>query len=172
MPTTYRLQNTNSDLTGGADFNKAVTASVATGSANVSLSATETRTSYGYTASGDPGASGVTGSYTIEFDCDTNTFVQLSVQIHRVNSSGTVQTSSSVSSEQGCGQVSFSFPSQSLGTWASGNRLRVDYIFRNTDSGGQIATINYGRTTGEVVVPWGGVTIPVFMHHLMQQGIS
>jgi hypothetical protein len=166
MAKTYYLSNTDSDLTGGADFSKELTTTAGgdvtiTGS-TFSVSSGSTEVSYAWTPSGDPGTNGATGNHTIEFDITTaDTDIWLSCQIHRVNSSGTVQTSSSVTSEQQetTAQVyTFTFTSQSLGTWASGDRLRVDYRFRSArPHGNSTVGINGGTTDAEVVTPF---TVP------------
>jgi hypothetical protein len=85
-----------------------------------------------------------------------NTNVQLSVTLHRVNSAGTIQTSSSASAEQTAtaGVKTFTFTSQSLGTWATGDRLRVDYTYRNSAHGGQSFDAAHGGTDNEVIAPW------------------
>jgi hypothetical protein len=84
------------------------------------------------------------------------------VTLHRVNSAGTIQTSSSLSAEQTAtaGVKTFTFSSQSLGTWASGDRLRVDYRYRNAAHGGQSFDAAHGGTDNEVVAPWDTAAEP------------
>ena len=174
MPTTYRLQNTTSDLNpaGAEEFRMEVSATTATGSTLFTIGGLGSTIGYGFTAAGVPGTSGVTGNYVVEFDCDTNANVRIEITLKRVNSSGTVQTTGTTKSGSTVGQGSYSWTSENLGTWASGDRLRIDFNFFNDDAGSQNVTIYYGRTTGEITVPWGGSAVPVFMHHLRQQGIS
>lgn len=174
MPTVYRLQNTTSDLNpaGVEEFRKEISGTVATGSTLFTIGGLGSTIGYGFTAAGVPGASGVTGDYIFEFDCDTNANVRIEITPKRVNSSGTVQTTGTTKSGSTVGQGSYSWTAQSLGTWVSGDRLRFDLNFFNDDAGSQDVTIHYGRTTGEITVPWGGAAVPVFLHHLRQQGIS
>lgn len=160
MTATYILNETTSDLTGGGgNFNVTLPTSAAI--PNV-LSVGGNPTDYGsaFTASGVPGTDGATGDYTVEMNVTTaNSDVEISVQLHRVNSSGTVQTSSSVSATQSgatTGVKTFTFTNQSLGTWASGDRLRVDYIGnRVTGHGTQQVVIGTQSTNAEVVTPFG-----------------
>ena len=166
MPTTYRRTDTTSDLGGGQDFNKAILlpGSDASGPQTVSLGNGETRTSYGFTAPGVPGSTGITGTYTVEMNVASgNSNVALAVRLHRVNSAGTVQSSSALSAEQTAtaGVKTFTFTNQALGTWASGNRLRVDYQYRNTAHGGQSFDAAHGGVNNEVIAPWNTITATV-----------
>jgi hypothetical protein len=159
MTTTYRRTNTDSGLTGGQDFNKAVLfpANDTTGSQSISLGNQETRTSRAFTDVGVPGTAGVTGTYTVEQETLVgNTNVVLAVTLHRVNSAGTIQTSSALSAEQTAtaGTKTFTFTNLSLGTWAAGDRLRIDYRYRNAAHGSQNFTVTHGGTNNEVVAPW------------------
>jgi len=67
-----------------------------------------------------------------------NSLVFVSVQIHRINSTGTIQTSSTTTAEQqisSTGKKTFTLSSANLGTFTSTDRLRVDYKIRNSDMG-------------------------------------
>ena len=166
MTTTYRRTNTDSDLAGGASFNKAILlpASDTTGSQVVNVGNNSTVIARAFTASGIPGADGVTGNYTVELEgLVGNNNIALSVQLHRINSVGTIQTSSTISAEQTAtaGTKTFSFTSLNLGTWASNDRLRIDYRYRNTAHGGQDFTVTHGGTNNEVVAPWTLTEPPV-----------
>jgi hypothetical protein len=80
------------------------------------------------------------------------------VEIARINSSGTVQGSTFTSAEQSLGTTgvkTFTFTSANLGTWTTGDRLRVSYIFRNTAKTPQTVTIGTGTTNEEVITPFG-----------------
>lgn len=160
MATTYRRTNTDSGLGGGTDFNKAVLlpASDTTGStALAGIGTGASSTSRAFTDVDVPGAAGVTGNYTVELEITTgNTSLQVSVQLHRVNSSGTIQTSGAASAEQqgSAGTKTFTFTGLSLGTWAAGDRLRIDFIFRNSAHGNQSLTVSHGGANNEVIAPW------------------
>ena len=102
MPRTYYLSNTDSDLTGGADFNEYLlltTSSAVT--INVSVASVSTETSYGFTEIYEPGASGLTGNYTASISPTTaNSNIFLSISFTRINSSGVAQSTSATTAEQ------------------------------------------------------------------------
>jgi hypothetical protein len=152
MSAVFYLRNIDSDLSvGGALFNydllqqTGTAADISTGS----IAATTTVFGYGFTESGIPGIDGATGNYTIRINVTTgNTNFQLAVQLNRVNSSGTVQTSSSLSAEQQgtAGVKTFNFTSLNLGSWVAGDRLRIDYRFRTTNTHGT-NSLSFGTNT-------------------------
>jgi len=158
MATTYYLSNTNSDLSGGADFSKKLLPSTETANTiNFSVAKTSTETSYAWTEPGVPGTSGMTGDYTVEVYITVgNANMTVAANIHRVNSSGVVQSSATAASAvtATAGLKTFNWSSQSLGTWAAGDRLRVDYIFTVSGHQAQSLTIQTGTTDTEVVTPW------------------
>src|SRR5213594_3058095 len=143
-PADYAFNMTNSDLTGGADFNKEIGDYIADFSMTVSVAPNATEDSFGYTKAGVPGAAGVTGDYYINnYVTTANSNIMFSVAVARVNSSGVQQGSpSSFTAEQAMslGQKYFTFTGQSLGTWSAGDRLRVTYRFRNTQPTTQSVT--------------------------------
>ena len=138
MARVYYMTTNNSDLTGGADFNRKLEYEY-TGAAtalSVSIAAASTEVSRCYTEPLHPGASGsVTGNYTVSVFCSTaNANINGTVTLHRINSAGTIQTSSAASSSVSFGTTgakTFSFTSLSLGTFTSSDRLRVDFSFTN-----------------------------------------
>jgi len=137
MAVTYYLSAIDSDLTGGADFNKLLSRNTETaGTITSSIAQAATETSYAFTAIGDPGTGGVnTGTFTVKVDVATaNSNITISVALHRVNSAGTVQNSTAFATGQSAGTTgvkSFTFTNPALGTWVAGDRLRVDYRFAN-----------------------------------------
>lgn len=150
MARLYFLSSTNSDLTGGADFTRALfyNNNAASTTVSVSVAANTTDVSYGFTPALHPGVYGDTGNYTVVVDVTTaNTNIFCAITLRRVNSSGTVQTSSTASAEQQfntTGAKTFSFTSLNLGTWASGDRLRVDYGLRNNATMGGAQSVSLG----------------------------
>lgn len=140
MPRRYWLTTTTSDLTGGADFNYLQRYNVTpTGAAvpfTVSIAGGATETSFGFTAPVEPGFDGATGDYTIQANVTTaNNNIFLAFQLDRINVSGVVQTSSTVTAEQSLGALGakgYSFTALNLGTFAVTDRLRIRYIFRNS----------------------------------------
>lgn len=162
MTTTYILKAANSDLSGGADFTRELSEGTETaGSISPSIAASATEDSFGFTPAGIPGASGGSGAQDynpIEVNVTSgNNNIQISVAVARVNSSGTQQAISAFTAEQqaSAGLKTFSRTGIDLGTWASGDRLKVVYRFRNTHShSSQACTIETGTTSAEVVAPW------------------
>jgi hypothetical protein len=161
MSTTYRRTDTNSGLTGGADFTKAVLdpAADATGSSSFSVVNLATEDSLGFTDVGVPGADGITGDYAVELDITTGaTSYEISVAVARVNSAGVQQAISAFTAEQQAtaGVKTFTRTAIDLGTWAAGDRLKVVYRIRSTrDHGGaDTITVAHGGTNNEVTAPW------------------
>lgn len=162
MARTFILSSTTSDLNSGADFNLALVDTASTSSPlAVSVANNSTETSHGFTAPGIPGLGGSsTGTFTVEVNVTAaNSAIQISTILDRVNSSGTVQASSSQTAEQSAGSTgvkTFTHTNPALGTWASGDRLRVRYLFRSTQTMGGAASITIDRNTTscEVVTPF------------------
>lgn len=159
MSATYVLKATSSDLTGGSDFTRELsTGTEATGGITVSVAKGATEDSLGFTIAGEPGSSGATGNYTVEINVTTgNTNVQLSVAVSRVNSAGAQQVISAFTTEQQAtaGLKTFSLSAIDLGVWAVGDRLKVVYRFRNTNTmSAQSVAIETGTTSAEVLAPF------------------
>jgi hypothetical protein len=157
--TVYFLSNTDSDQTGGLDFNKAlVSSSPAIGTISFSVNTNTTETSFAWTPAGLPGLLGITGSYTVRVVVSTaNNNGRLAISLSRVNSAGVVQTTSTATAEQttSAGTLTFSLGSVNLGTWAAGDRLRVNYVFRNASTMTAITlAINADGLNTDVDVPW------------------
>src|SRR5881396_1821814 len=157
--TAYVLRSTNSDLSGGLDFNRELNPGTETaGSIAVSVAAGATEDSFGFTRAGQPGVSGITGNYIVEMNVTVaNANILLSTAVARVNSVGVLQTLSGFSAEQSAGSTgvkTFSLTSVNLGTWSSGDRLKVYYRFRNTAASAQSVTLQTGTTSAEAMAPW------------------
>lgn len=157
MPTTYILKLTASDLTGGTDFNLLLAqATPGFNIQSVSVASNATEDSFGFTTVNDPSSTGVTGLFSVRVNVQTgNTNIQLSTSLQRINAAGIVQQTSAFSLEQTAtaGTKTFNFPATNLGTWASGNRLRVTYRFRNTANMVQSCGITVDSGS-EVDAPW------------------
>lgn len=133
MATRHFLSSVNSDLTGGADWNRYVryntSGAASTVSASVAVSATEIQR--GFTEPLHPGTkASVTGNYTVKVKITTGSaLASMSIQLHRVNSSGIIAASSATTATQsaGAGTKTFSLTSVNLGTFGETDRLRVDY---------------------------------------------
>jgi hypothetical protein len=157
---TYIARSTDSDLTGsdlptlhnqllGTTTATAVTKS--TGNIPVGTTAS----GFAWTAVGVPGTSGhQLADVSVSVDISGgNTSLQLSVAVARVNSSGVVQAASATSDEQtaSAGTKVVNFTALDLGTWSAGDRLRVEYLFRNTHASMvQAATVRYNTTASTV----------------------
>jgi hypothetical protein len=160
MARIYYFGSTTSDLSGGADFSRYFYPnpenSGNTGSISIAPNATEV--SYGFTPALHPGTAGtVTGDYVVDVDITTaNTNIFLAIQLHRINSAGTIQTSSAISAEQQLtttGINTFTFTGLSLGTFTSTDRVRIDFRCRNNAAHtNQSFAIGYPNT--DIVTPW------------------
>lgn len=158
MATNYVLRNLDSDLSGGADFNKQLVVGTETqNSIEIPVVKGDTDVSYGFTNAGIPGTSGMTGDYTVEVYIVTgNAEWQVYCSIDRVNSSGVPQNLGTESAAQYCtaGLHTFNFTAQNRGTWQSGDRLRVRFFFYNPTHSTSSIYIRTGTTDCEVVAPW------------------
>lgn len=162
MPETYDLTNTASDLSvPGSNFDNEVSrAAGVADTQSVTVANGTTETDYGFTPAGDPSTDGGSGSRTWTANVDIamgNNDLQLAVNIHRINSTGTVQSSGTLSGEQQAtaGVKTFTFSATDLGTWASGDRFRVDLQLRDTSAHGN-ENLTYNTEAGgtNVVAPW------------------
>jgi hypothetical protein len=156
-----------SDLAGGADFNYTILgryrtptgfAAVPEAAAvdTIFLAAGETRISYAFTPPGVPGLDGINASpyvatFTVGGIQDTLIFARM--VLSRVNAAGVVQGTSALPTEQRMnsgGIKTFTLSAAnvaSLGTWAAGDRLRVEYRFRNSGAGASLIVIATGAQT-------------------------
>jgi len=156
MAKTYYLGSTNSDLTGGADFSKYLEDSAASGTLSFTIAKAATETQYAFTRSGSPGLSEFpTGSIEVKVNVTTaSADVYLSVNVHRINSAGTIQESAGATAEQqlsATGVYTFTTASKD---WAAGNatdRIRVDFICRNSETNAT-RTIAFGTDSSSTVV--------------------
>lgn len=152
MARRYYNLSTNSDLSNGGLFNYNLNHNPppSTQTFVVSLASQASNFGYAYTPPLHPGTNitNFTSNYTANIDISvTNASIQANVQLHRINSTGTVQTSSAVTADQTMDPgpiLSFSFTNLDLGTFAAGDRIRVDYGFRNTAHSTRESTIVFG----------------------------
>lgn len=162
MPRRYFLYPTNSDITAtGATYNKyllpnliggpsaSIQAVTVNGGANVTASS--------FTYQLHPGDHALTGSYTASLTISTaGSTINLSTRWHRVNSAGTIQTSTTSSVEQTIGTATtyvFNWGAVNLGTFANNDRVRLDYMFRNTNAmTAQTPAFQYNQTGSFVVL--------------------
>ena len=171
MPTTYVLNSTttnglappggvNNELTGTTTTSRDILTTTAAAATVATSQPTTgaTEIGYAYTLSNVPGASGVAGTWTVEVNV-TVAFAtsMIAVQIHRVNSTGTVQASSTTTAEQAgssTGVKTFSVDASGIGTFGATDRVRVDYRFRNTSTmtaGGP--TIQFNTVDAQIIMP-------------------
>lgn len=155
MPRTYFLYSTNSDLTvAGATYNKYFLPNLINGPAataqSITIAGSSNLTASAFTYQFHPGDHAQTGSYTASLQISTaNTNAFLSTRWHRINSAGTVQTSTTSSAEQQLSSATayaFNWGGVNLGTFANTDRIRVDYMFRNSNSKNQNAAFQYNQT--------------------------
>ncbi len=135
------------------------------------VSSGTTETDYGFTPAADPDVDGGSGSrtWTVTVELSTQSAdMEMAVNIHRVNSSGGVQASATLSSEQTCNSatLTFTFSATDLGTWASGDRFRIDFQVRSTaPHGNTMIAHTIGSSGTRVDAPWtiSGVARRVFV---------
>lgn len=129
-------------------------------------------------------ATGVTrtsnGTFGVEVNISSATAnTQMSMQLHRVNSGGTIQNSSGHTAYQATtstGLLNFSHVlTTELGTFATTDRLVVELRVQNNAPHGADKGPTHDQETinAEVTTPFtdpvGGVSIPVIMNYLKQQ---
>jgi hypothetical protein len=160
MAQSFYLSSTTSDLGGGADFNRLLATVIeAAGTISVPVAAAATEDSFGYTAAGVPGTNGESGDYTVKINVTTlNANINLTCAVARVDSAGVEQAISEFATNQSAdttGVKTFTFTNPALGTWATGDRLRVTYRFINGAlHTSQTVVIGTGTADEEVITPF------------------
>jgi len=162
----YLLKAAASDMGGGADFSAEVSQDAETaGTRTGSVAAGATETSYGFTPPGEPGLlTWTAGAWVVKVDVTTpHANVVLAIRLRRINAAGVVQESSPAPTsvdEQALGVAGVRTFVANFGglAWTKGattDRLRVDYLFRNTDGGAaHSVTIATGTINTEIRTPW------------------
>lgn len=159
--TTYVLGPTNSAVTGqSGDFSKQLD-DTAVGASTLTWTKTATGVEqiWGVAQVGVPGAAGITGTYTIEFNIITGVDAGSTVRValRRINSAGVTQATSPFTATQlaTAGLKTFPHPTVTLGTWAAGDRLIVIYEWAGGGTMGNVSLgFQVGSTSAEVVAPW------------------
>jgi hypothetical protein len=188
VATTYFETNTASDLnanTVSAPATSRKLLQAAPGSAS-SLTITTTSTTVVlccfFTEPADPDTAGGSGSrsYTVKINVTTANLNQsaMTVQMNRVNSAGTVQTTGSLtgSLDPGTTGVKTTTFSTDLGTFAAGDRMRMDFRCASLSMSTQSSVIEVGLANGneELTAPWtiGPVTRPPIQSRVVGQGVK
>jgi len=160
MSTTYVKRNIASNLiVAGAAWNfqlLTTTGTVATSSVGVPGGG-GTTSGYYFTQAGVPGTDGTAGNYTVTVNVMTaHNQVSLRVQVARVSSTGAVQAESTLSPELpgGTGEKMHTFTNPNLGTWTSGDRLRVRLQFVNSHMQAQSVSVTHNGGNTATVAPW------------------
>jgi hypothetical protein len=151
MARTYFLADLTADLTGGAQNNYLLPAPNSTGTLSETVASLATDVLFFFTPALHPNYVGaLTGTYTFLVNVTTaNSNLRITSQLHRINSTGTIQTSITQAPEQTpdpTGSYTFTFSSISLGTWTASDRLRVDFRIRNTAHSNQTMAIGFSDT--------------------------
>ena len=166
MAQTYFLSSSASDLSvPGDDFDNQMANAVGSDTLSQTTAKTATETSYGFTSANEPSDNGGTGaqSYTVTIEINTgNADVELAINLHRINSTGTVQASAGISAEQTAttGPLTYTFASLDLGTFASGDRVRIDFQTRATslhNAEQLIYDLGSGTSGTRLLAPWTAV---------------
>lgn len=163
MATVYYLTTTASDLSVPGDNwdNTLEESAPGTTTLDQSVPKAATENDYGFTQANNPSDEGTSGDFVVTAEINAgDAALTLEVQLARVNSGGTVQ-SGPVGSDGGsqtatAGTLTFNFTAPSLGTWATGDRLRVTFIATNTATMGGAKTITHdiGSAGTRVSAPW------------------
>lgn len=157
MAHTYYASNTVSDLAGGGDFDFSFLhdAGVANTANTWTITKLSTHAHDIFTESGDPSDQGdATGSWSFELNVVTgDAGVAANVYIYRVNSTGTVQTGPIECAETDANAYpltaavhTFTWSSPALGTFATGDRVRV-----------RVSGTNGGHQDIDLVLGWNTV---------------
>lgn len=164
MAISYYLSNLASNLAGGVRYsNRLIDTPDTAASITIPVTNGATEDSFGYTDAGVPSTLPTgTGNYTVLVNVTTGTTdIFCQIGLTRVNSAGVAQTNSAFTAEQGmtAGQKTFSLTAISLGTWATGDRLRVNYRFRSNRAHGGPSQILIEANTvnAEVATPFQNI---------------
>lgn len=163
MAALYYAHDVTSDLSGpGADFDYKLLLTAGTASP-VALSVVKaaTETSYLFTEPGDPSTVGIsTGTFTFKLNVTTgDTNLSVVPSLNRINSAGTNQAgpvaSPTGSQTLGAGIKTWTWTNPALGTWASGDRLRIQLPFVNAAAHATTTiTIEWQTADSSLLTPW------------------
>lgn len=160
MTARYYLSSTNSDLSGGADFNKEFDRDPGLPTPlTITVAASATETSYGFTPKLAPGRRASVGvqDYTVTFGVKTAGTIDLKIQIRRIGADGTVKASSAqtaVQSLNSTGKKTFELPAVDLGTFEKDERIRIDYIFTETSASESSVETELDTKDTWFLAPW------------------
>ena len=158
MSATLVLRGASSDLNFGGLFDRLLAEGTETaGSITVALAASQTGAGYAFTPADFPGLQGAAGDYTVKVNVTTgNNRIFISVLVARVDATGVTQASSGLSAEQAAtaGVKTFTFAGLDLGAWRVGDRLMVQYRFRNSQNMSNTTVIQTGTANATVTTPW------------------
>jgi hypothetical protein len=161
MARLYFLSDLNSDISAPGDFSKELLPNISNSLATLSttVAGNSSESAYGVAEPLDPGSAGsVTGNYTFSVNCTTaGTNMVVGFRVARINSAGTLQTESALSTEVSLattGVKTATLTSINLGTFTSTDRLRVTYAFRNTGTGNRTAAIECNSVNTYVITPF------------------
>lgn len=165
MARAFYTSTVASDLSSGGNFsNRLFDAQEAVNT--IVLTAPQASTAAGsyFTASGVPGTGGTsTGTFTIRTNItQSNTGINFRANLMRVNSAGTVQaTVLGTYLAASTGTRTQDFVNPALGTWASGDRLRIQYEIDNTNAhgGDKGITFETGQLAQDTPFAAGAVTV-------------
>lgn len=170
--TTYFFSNTASDLTGATVNKQLVTSGAASGTWAPTCTAIDGDVADSvidasfFVPSGIPGTAGSanSGKYsTVSISITTgNTNLRYAARLVRVNSSGVAQAWGPLSAETSSGATAtYTFNASwfGLGTWASGDRLRLDIRVRNTvNTASQTFTLTFDANSKISFIDTAGAT--------------
>lgn len=161
MSETYYASNTTSDLSAGGVFDYSLLPDAGTANTTqVSVAKLTTVSADLFTEAGNPSDQGsATGSWSFELNVLVgDTAVAANVYLYRVNSGGSVQSGPIESAELGqtlsAGVKTYTWSSPALGTFATGDRVRVGISFVNGTHGNATLDLGFNTADSEFIAPY------------------
>ena len=165
MAHTYYASNTVSDLTGGGDFDFEFLHDAGTANtANTwTIAKQSTQAMDIFTEAGDPSDQGdATGSWSFELNIVTGSVdAEANVYLYRVNSTGTIQAGPIECAETDANNYlmtaavhTFTWSSPALGTFATGDRVRVRVSGTVPGHQNQDITLGWNTADSEFITPY------------------
>lgn len=158
--TTYYSRDTNSDLSDANSFSYVLSQTAGAPNTLTGFSVSKTANTYAdlYTPAGDPSSGGSSsGSWSFEINIVTavNT-IELVPLLYRINSSGTIQSGPipATPANLTAGVMTFGWTDPALGTFATGDRVRVSLSFFNGTHSNETIDIGFNDADSEFITPY------------------
>jgi len=157
--TTYYSRDITSDLSDGGSFSYSLLKTAGTPNTLTGFPVAKVSTVSAdlYTDPNDPSSQGsATGTWTFEINIlSGDADVELTPTLHRINSGGTSQASVAAAAQNTvAGVLTFTWNNPALGTFNSGDRIRVALSFRNGTHGNATLDIGFNDADSEFITPY------------------